>query len=218
MAEFNFEAFMKSLRQAPPNGIGKVPQPLYTALLNALAAGQGNSVATAIPMTGGATPKPKGEPAWVSTARALIGTAEIVGKQHNSKIVGWFKASTNLFNDDETPWCGGFMDHVFRINGIAPPANSFRAISWSTWGVPCKAQVGAVGVKKRPGGNHVFQIVGITRDGVWFKALGGNQGNRVSIVDIRVSETNFIRWPAGVDQMNIPLPIMPSGTISKSEA
>lgn len=216
MTDFNFEAFMKSLRQSPPNGIGKVPQPLYTALLNALAAGQGNSVATAIPVNiSGGT---RSEPSWVATARALIGTAEIVGKQHNSKIVGWFKASTNLFNDDETPWCGGFMDHVFRINGIAPPKDSFRAISWSTWGVSCKPQVGAVGVKKRPGGNHVFTIVGITKDGQFFKALGGNQGNRVSIVDIRVSETNFIRWPAGVQQANIPLPIMPSGTISKSEA
>lgn len=216
MADFNFEAFMQSLRQSPPNGIGKVPQPLYTALLNALAAGQGNSVATAVPPKEAG--KPRGEPVWVVTARALIGTAEIVGQQHNNKIVGWFKASTNLFNDDETPWCGGFMDHCFRINGIAPPKDSFRAINWSTWGIPCAPQVGAIGVKKRPGGNHVFQIVGITPDGKYFKALGGNQGNRVSIVDILVEETNFLRWPAGVEQLKIKLPVMPRGTISQSEA
>jgi uncharacterized protein (TIGR02594 family) len=216
MSDFDFEAFMRSLRQAPPNGIGKVPQPLYTALLNAIAAARGKSVATAIPTakSGGQG----GEPAWVATARALIGTAEIVGPKHNSKIVNWFRASTNLFNDDETPWCGGFMDHCFRINGIAPPKDSFRAISWSTWGIPCAPQVGAVGVKKRPGGNHVFLIVGITADRRFYKALGGNQGNKVSIVDIRVSETNFVRWPSGVDQMYLPLPVMPTGTISKSEA
>jgi uncharacterized protein (TIGR02594 family) len=216
MSEFNFEAFMRSLRQAPPNGIGKVPQPLYTALLNALAAGQGKSVATAIPASpiGGQG----SEPAWVATARALIGTAEIVGPKHNSKIVDWFRASTRLFNDDETPWCGAFMDHVFRINGIAPPKESFRAINWGSWGVPCTAQVGAVGVKRRTGGNHVFLIVGITADRQYYKALGGNQGNRVSIVDIRVSETNFVRWPSGVDQMRLSLPVMPSGTISRNEA
>ncbi len=89
MSNFNFEAFMTSLRQAPPNGIGKVPQPLYTALLNALAAGQGASVATAIAIT--PTGKPKGEPSWVAAARLLIGTAEIVGPKHNMKIVAWFK-------------------------------------------------------------------------------------------------------------------------------
>ena len=214
MTDFNFEAFMASLRQPAPNGIGKVPQPLYTALLNALAAGQGASVATAVATT--PTGKPKGEPSWVMVARLLIGVAEIVGPKHNMKIVAWFKGLK--VNDDETPWCGAFMDHIFRINGIAPPANSFRAISWSTWGVPCEPQVGAVGVKKRDGGNHVFTIVGITKDGVFYKCLGGNQGNRVSIVDIRVSEVNFIRWPAGVPLANIKLPIMPSGTISRNEA
>lgn len=218
MAEFNFEAFMLSLRKAPPHGIGKVPQPLYTALLNALAAGQGNTPATAVAAVFAPASTPGQEPAWTRTARALIGTAEIVGAQHNSKIVGWFKASTNLFNDDETPWCGGFMDHCFRINGITPPKDSFRAISWSTWGDPCTPQVGATGVKKRAGGNHVYQIVGITLDGLFYKALGGNQGNRVSIVDIRVAETNFLRWPNGVPMTGIKLPVMPAGTISRSEA
>lgn len=214
MPEFSFDAFMKSLRQPAPNGVGKVSPELYQALLNALAAGQGNSVATAVNITTDGAPI--GEPSWVTSARSLIGTAEIVGPKHNSMIVGWFKGLK--VNDDETPWCGAFMDHVFRINGIAPPANSFRAISWSTWGIPCTPQVGAVGIKKRDGGNHVYQIVGITADGQFYKALGGNQGNKVSITDIRVSETNFLRWPSGVPMTNIPLPVMPSGTISVSEA
>ena len=213
MSEFNFEAFMKSLRQPAPNGIGTIPQPLYTALLNAIAAAQGNSVATAIPKP---VKKVASEPLWVTTARALIGTAEIVGPKHNNKIIGWFKGLT--VNDDETPWCGAFMDHIFRINGIAPPANNFRAISWADWGLSCVAQVGAVGVKKRVGGNHVFMIAGITADRQFYKALGGNQGNKVSIVDIRVTETNFIRWPHGVIQTTQNLPVMASGAISSREA
>jgi len=213
MTDFNFEAFMQSLRQAPPHGIGKVPQPLYTALLNALAAGQGKTTETAVRVPSG---ERASQPSWVTTARALIGTAEIVGPKHNMKIVAWFKGLK--VNDDETPWCGAFMDHVFRVNGIDPPANSFRALSWATWGVPCEAQLGAVGVKKRDGGNHVFMIVGITADGLFYKALGGNQGNRVSIVDIRVSETNALRWPHGVDQLHMKLPMVGRGTISGSEA
>ncbi len=208
MTNFNFEAFMQSLRQAPPHGIGKVPQPLYTALLNALAAGRDKYPETAIPLPGN---EGRFEPSWVKSARALIGTAEIVGPKHNMKIVSWFKGLK--VNDDETPWCGAFMDQVFRINGIEPPKDSFRALSWATWGVACDPQLGAVGVKKRDGGNHVFLIVGITADRQFYKALGGNQGNRVSIVDIRVSETTALRWPHGVPQTHIKLPVMPSGTI-----
>lgn len=210
MTEFNHGAYMAEWRRLQPH----IPQSQYDIQMAALAVGLG-----ANPKVETSARSHAGEPAWLTEARAHIGTKEIPGKAHNSKVVQWLKVTASWANwGDETPWCGAFIDHCFRHVGIAPPANSFRAASWASWGDACKAQVGAVGVKARPGGNHVFLIVGITADGAYFKCLGGNQGNMVSIMDIAVDDVNAIRWPHGVPQLHIKLPLMPRGTISRNEA
>jgi uncharacterized protein (TIGR02594 family) len=160
---------------------------------------------------------PAGEPAWVTAARLSIGQREIKGAKHNPWIVRmWRKAP--WFKDDETPWCGGALFDWMDQAGIAAPKEYPRAAAWADWGVPCKPQLGAVGVKRRTGGNHVFLIVGETADRIFFKALGGNQSDGVCIIDIRKSDTFAIRWPAGVPQALLPLPILPAGPIGASEA
>ena len=175
----------------------------------------------AAPATG-AVIAPVGDPAWIQNARSKLGRAEIVGPSHNGWIAkGWARLGVKWFNDDETPWCGYFIADCLNDAQLAYPKNFPSAASFKTYGTACPAQLGAIGVKARKGGNHVFFIVGQTADGVYFKALGGNQGNRVSIIDIRKDQVDFIRWPEGVPVPARPsqkLPIMAPGTIGASEA
>jgi len=163
-----------------------------------------------------------GEPAWVTAGRSKIGEREIPGPKHNPWIIGfWQKLGAPWIKTDDSDgaWCGGFVAWCLNEAGLTYPKNFPSARSFATWGNACKPQVGAIGVKARPGGSHVFLIVGETRDKAYFKALGGNQGNKVSIIDIRKSDTDAIRWPAGAGvPLGIPLPIMPAGTIGASEA
>ena len=162
---------------------------------------------------------PVGAPPWTVAARKLIGLKEVPGPQHNPIILGfWQKLGATWLKSDEDPWCGGFMAWSMKEAGISYPKLYPRAAEWATWGVPCKPQLGAVGVKARKGGNHVFQIVGITADGLRFKALGGNQSNGVNIIDVFVRDVTAIRWPKEVPQRNIALPVMPAGVIGASEA
>lgn len=160
---------------------------------------------------------PSGPP-WMQRAVADMGLAETPGVRHTPRIIKMLTLLSYPFSDDETPWCGTAMAAWVKEAGLTPPAMGYRAASWMTWGAECRPQVGAIGVKKRTGGNHVYMIVGITADRTRYKALGGNQGNRVCIIDILVSDTKALRWPTGVPQLSIPLPVMPAGTLSTMEA
>lgn len=156
-------------------------------------------------------PKTAAEPAWVRYGRTKIGEREIVGPNHNSWIAkGWARLGAAWFNDDETPWCGFFVADCMNAAGLPYPGKGMfaRAAEWRTYGVSLgKAVVGAIGVKARVGGGHVFFIVGESVDGRYYKALGGNQSNAVSIVDILKTDVDAIRWPAGV--------AIPSGALPK---
>lgn len=160
-----------------------------------------------------------GDPAWIAAARLRIGEREIMGPKHNSWIAkGWARLGAGWYNDDETPWCGYFVADCLDAAGLPYPKNFPAASSFRTWGTPSKPQLGAIGVKVRPGGNHVFFIVGETPDKQFFKALSGNQSNAVNIMDIAKSETDAIRWPQGTPFMITGLPVLPPGRISRNEA
>lgn len=165
-------------------------------------------------------PPAAAEPAWISAARSRLGQREIPGPTHNSWIAkGWATLGATWFNDDETPWCGFFAAWCLAEAGLAYPKAFPRAASFKSWGAACPAQLGAIGVKARAGGNHVFFIVGQTEDRAYYKALGGNQSNAVTIMDIRKSDVDAIRWPAGAPWPDRPtLPVIERGTISRNEA
>jgi uncharacterized protein (TIGR02594 family) len=161
------------------------------------------------------------EPSWIIAARGLIGTREIPGPASNSTIVAWWaKLHAPWFNNDGVPWCGLFVAHCLDAVGLPYPGKGAfaRALRWATWGMPVSARLGAIGVKSRKGGGHVFFIVGETADKRFFKALGGNQGDRVSIVDVRKSDVIAIRWPQGAVPGAAVLPVMPVGAVSGKEA
>ena len=159
------------------------------------------------------------EPQWYTVAKHYLGTKEYPGAPNNPVIMGWLKAlNWSWLGGDAAPWCGSFVSFCMKQCGIVPPKTGFRALSWSTWGVSCAPQVGAVGVKSRKGGGHVFLIVGETPDKRYYKALGGNQGDTVSIIDILKADVTAVRWPAGVPENAIPLPKVAAGKTGVSEA
>lgn len=160
------------------------------------------------------------EPVWVQVARSLIGQREIVGPKHNSWIASsWARLGASWYNDDETPWCGLFVAHCLDAAKLAYPKNFPAAASFRDYGVSSHPQLGAIAVKARSGGNHVFFIVGETPDRRYFKGLGGNQSNAVSIADFLKTDIDAIRWPAQVPQpATRSLPTLPHGTISRNEA
>lgn len=163
---------------------------------------------------------PAMDPAWVAQARTKIGEREIPGSKNNPWIVSnWQRLGAKWFNDDETPWCGNFIAWALDAAGLPYPKEFPRAASFATYGTACAAQLGAIGVKARQGGNHVFFIVGQTPDKMYYKCLGGNQGNAVNIMDILKTSVDAIRWPSGVPVPATPyLPTLPKGTISVNEA
>lgn len=156
------------------------------------------------------------EPRWVAIGRTLIGLREIPGPRHSPIIVSFWRHARWL-RSDEDAWCGGFIMHCLDKAGLPFPRAYPSAASWASYGVPCQPQVGAIGVKARTGGNHVFLIVGETRDGKSYKALGGNQNNTVSIVDIPKGVVRACRWPPRVAQLMMPLPKMASGIVATRE-
>lgn len=168
------------------------------------------------------SPAPSADPLWVIAGKAKIGQREIVGPKHNSWIAnGWARLGAKWFNDDETPWCGFFVADCLNAAGLPYPKEFPRAKSYATWGTACPAQLGAIGVKSRSGGGHVFFIVGQTPDGLNYKVLEGNANNMVRIGDIPKAVVTNIRWPAGAPLPSAAsryLPQMPAGTISTSEA
>lgn len=202
---FNHAAFFAACR---PLFGGKLTQAQVDGLNNALRFGFGTAPAGS----------PDEDPPWLRKARADIGLKEIPGIRTAPRILQMLSLLRYPFKDDETPWCGTAMAAWMKEAGVEPPAQGFRALNWTTWGIPCPAQVGAVAVKKRDGGGHVFLIVGETADKRFYKGLGANQSNAVNIMDMAKSEIVAVRWPALVPQHNVPLPTMAPGTVSRNEA
>lgn len=160
-----------------------------------------------------------GEPDWLTEARSLIGTREIVGPRHNSWIAkGWGRLGATWFNDDETPWCGLFVAHCIDAVGLKFPKPSLfpRAKAWADWGKPCGRMLGAVAVFGRTGGGHVGFLVGESATNLYI--LGGNQSNAVNIMPIAKTRLIATRWPKERAISGVLAPQMSGGTVSRNEA
>ena len=160
---------------------------------------------------------------WVAEARSWIGTAEIAGIKHNPKIVGiWPAVGINWFRDDETPWCAGAMalwvirarawaiTNNFSAVALPPPAKPAAALRWLDYGSGLiKPAYGSIAVKKRKGGGHVTQVVGVYADGR-LACLGANQDDQVKISPYLASAFETFRWPTGKvpNQSRYDLPLL----------
>lgn len=143
------------------------------------------------------------EPAWLSAARAKLGTREAAGAANSPTIMGWAKKLGTkvlgmVYNADSVPWCGLFVATCLAENGIPAAPIAVRAKAWANWGANLAAErlaPGAVLVFERPGGGHVGFYVG--EDTFSYHILGGNQGDRVSIMRLEKARCIARRWPAG---------------------
>lgn len=154
--------------------------------------------------------------AWLTYARAQIGTREIKGPKHEPKILVWWKAiKRGGIKDDETAWCAAFVGGCLEAVGIV--SSRFEsAKSYLTWGRSlAEPVVGCIVVFTREGGGHVGFVVGRDKAGNLL-VLGGNQGDAVNIKPFALNRVSGFRWPAAV-----PLPSAKDGalpTLSSTEA
>lgn len=158
------------------------------------------------------------EPKWLTYARTKLGEREIAGPRHNPWIVRGLAKLKAWWSDDETPWCGFFVAHCMEEVGIPFPKHWYRAKGWVEYGSRLRSThvaPGAILVFDRAGGGHVGFYVGESLR--YFYVLGGNQGNKVSIVPIAKERCVAIRWPK--DEAVIgKMVYMTGGKVSKNEA
>lgn len=160
------------------------------------------------PLAGGALSNPALP--WLIEARRLLGTAEIVGRGSNPAILSWANGIGVAYNNDDIPWCGLFVGHCVgaTLPGEPLPANPLGARNWARFGVPCAATVGAIAVFWRKslasGLGHVGFVVGDTPEGP--AILGGNQGNRVSVIAKPLDRLIGYRWPSRAPLVTAALP------------
>lgn len=142
---------------------------------------------------------PLTEPAWLTLARAEIGTMEHVGKSSNPKVVAYFRdAGFPGIKNDATAWCAALVGAMLHRAGVKP-SGSLAARSYEAFGVGLKAPVlGCIATKKRGGGwqGHCGFVVGANKTQVFL--LGGNQSDAVSIASFKRSEITAYRWPSHV--------------------
>jgi uncharacterized protein (TIGR02594 family) len=127
-------------------------------------------------------------PAIFVEALKHIGTKEIVGKDHNKKILAWAKEIGwhEVYVNDEIPWCGLFIAYCAKMAGVQVVKNPLRALAWNDYGTtvkPGEEMLGDILTFSRSGGGHVGIYVG--EDSTHFHVLGGNQNNEVNIVRIK---------------------------------
>lgn len=127
---------------------------------------------------------------WMDIAEKYVGTKEIVGRQHNPVVVGFFaKAGHPEIKDDETAWCSAFVNACMYEVGIKG-TNNLLARSWLNWGDKTTApRYGDVVIMRRGNSSwqgHVFFF--LSMDDNYVYGLGGNQSNGVTKAKFRRSE------------------------------
>lgn len=164
-------------------------------------------------------------PFWLKTAHKYLGLKEIHGPTHNPQILEWWKKIKMPFNDDETPWCAGYVGGVLEESGIVS-TRSASARSYLSWGksIPGPA-VGCVVVfwRGNPNGpyGHVGFVCGKDEFG-HIMVIGGNQGDMVNIKAFAIDRVLSYRWPVNEPSPATGWGILPviksSGEVSTNEA
>jgi uncharacterized protein (TIGR02594 family) len=152
----------------------------------------------------------------------MLGTKEVVGKQHNPVIMGWAKELKldKVYTADEIPWCGLAIAYAAHKAGVQVVDKPLWALSWAKYGTKVtEPMLGDILTFKRDGGGHVGIYVG--EDKECYHVLGGNQGNAMSVTRIvksRLYQARRTAWkvaqPANVRKVMLDA----KGTISKNEA
>jgi len=143
---------------------------------------------------------------YLDVAFGELGQTEIRGGRHNPRILEYHAVSGG-FSTDEVPWCGSFVNWVMKESGYTDtPRHPARALSWLNYGYSAhKPTLGSIAVKSRKGGGHVTFVVGQSKNGKYLYCLGGNQGDKVSIVKYNKAIFKDFRLPVGVEKKAVPI-------------
>jgi uncharacterized protein (TIGR02594 family) len=142
----------------------------------------------------------RGDPAWLTIARADLGIVEFPGAAANPRIMeAWKYCDYQPPAGDETSWCSAKMCEWMEKAG-QPSTRAPNARSWLKWGVElAQPKPGAVSVFWRgsPTGweGHVGFFVGAGDAPGSIKVLGANQKNQVCIEDLSTGQLLGYRWP-----------------------
>lgn len=130
-------------------------------------------------------------------ARSYLGTTEGPGIEDNPAILEMYASiGQDWVEHDDVAWCAAFVGHCLERAGIKS-TRRLTARSYLAWGIPVEtsdAQPGDIGIIARGSASwqgHVFFIDRI--EGNWVWALGGNQGDAVSIKRYPVSKLLGVR-------------------------
>lgn len=151
------------------------------------------------------------EPRWLTEGMKHVGTREIPGVRHDSKILSWWKLiRRGGIKSDEVPWCAAFVGAMLESVGIT--SSRFEsAKSYLNWGVALPQPiVGCIVVFSRSGGGHVGFVCGKNSRGQLL-VLGGNQNDAVSIAAFDMARAVGYRWPEPGPAALAPLPVLDIG-------
>jgi len=151
----------------------------------------------------------------------LIGTKEIVGKDHNPVILDWARElGLKMYTNDEIPWCGLFIAYCAHKAGVEVVDAPLWALNWAKYGTHVnQPMLGDVLTFKRDGGGHVGIYVG--EDRTHYHIIGGNQGNQVNIMRIaktRLHQARRTAWKIAQPANVRVIKLESQGTISTNEA
>jgi len=137
-------------------------------------------------------------PPWLILAEQELGISEIKGSSyHNQRILEYHKTTELKANDDETPWCSSFVNWCI-VNAALKGTNKAYARSWLMWGnkinIPAFGCVAVLSRTGNPAHGHVGFVVGMD-DPEKILLLGGNQGDKVSVLSFPKSRLLGYRWP-----------------------
>lgn len=162
-----------------------------------------------------------GLPLLIQQAMKYLNVAEIKGPASNDVIMRWAKhlGLEKTYTNDDIAWCGLFVAYVVKRSGREPIDSPLWARHWSSWGLPAPTpSLGDILVFRRNVGGHVGFYVAEDKDA--YHVLGGNQGNRVSIVRIEKKRLITARRPVYTKAPATAKPYLVSakGTLSTDEA
>jgi len=142
-----------------------------------------------------ADPAPDADPTpWLTKAISYIGVHEVGSSNFSPQIAAWEKEQG--FKIEPEPWCAIFVGGCLVETGREGSGTEW-ALDYAQWGQELDGPaVGAIVPIKRPGGGHVFFVLG--KDSIGrIVGVGGNQSDQVSRAAFPLSRINHgYRWPA----------------------
>lgn len=147
-------------------------------------------------------------PPWVTELLKVFGWHEV---RDNARLRAWLKSDNETLGDPAAlPWCGDAAETAMKLALPDEPfpgnlgINPYWARNWAGFGRAALG-FGTIGVFERgPKSGHVGFLVGY--DDANYHVLGGNQGDRVSVVPIDKDRLLASRWPVTFETDPRPLP------------